>query len=352
MACTNEYDKLLPLEDLQQWVSDSTYEWLTVEDEKEAAFKKELEQQSYMNASSLFVNENEDDDPSELKVSRVQTWASSKTNPDGIGGIFHCNYQHHSDADGSQEAEEDSVEVIYILSESWHGFGDQPWAASRHVANLLADPKRCCELLQPLFDRQQQDDEDRRHPLEGVSFLELGAGSAVPSWTALRLGARVVSTDQTVANRIRCMSECVERNWRAMLATLPADDARLGYAKQARVCPHDWGKSVEETLRALHSDGSEKFNVIVGADCCYMPWFHEELLDSIEALLSEDGVAVLPFALHGNTDDEGVWGIVDTAKARGFHVETLEPQQLTPQKIGMGAKQGLVNTVRLSRLRK
>ena len=44
------------------------------------------------------------------------------------------------------------------------------------------------------------------------------------------------------------------------------------------------------------------FDVIVAADCMYMPWLHTELLDSIDLLLSDRGVALMPFALHGNTE--------------------------------------------------
>jgi hypothetical protein len=66
-------------------------------------------------------------------------------------------------------------------------------------------------------------------------------------------------------------------------------------------------------------------------------------------LMSKSGVALLPFALHGNTDDDDVWRIVDRAKEKGFMVDTLTKAQLTPQGQGMEPKQGLVHTVRLTK---
>ena len=107
--------------------------------------------------------------------------------------------------------------------------------------------------------------------------------------------------------------------------------------------------SVEQVLECLDETKEERYDVIVAADCCYMPWWHSELLDSIKMLLSDDGVALVPFALHGNTDDDDVWKIVDRAKDKGLCVEVLEPRQLTPPSKGMESKQGLVHTVRLSK---
>ena len=80
-----------------------------------------------------------------------------------------------------------------------------------------------------------------------------------------------------------------------------------------------------------------------------MPWWHKELLESIYNLLSDKGVAIIAWALHGNTDDQDVMKIVDRARDRGFVVEVLDSQQLTPPKAGMEAKQGLVHIARLTK---
>jgi predicted nicotinamide N-methyase len=131
---------------------------------------------------------------------------------------------------------------------------------------------------------------------------------------------------------------------------------RLHFAQQARACPHDWGSDVQPVLHALNHPSNNKgdettelFDVVLAADCCYMPWTHDEMLDSIYKVLSPIGVALVCFALHDNTDDSDVWRIVDRAKNRGFVVETLPSTQLTPPTTHMEAKQGLVHTVRLSK---
>ena len=96
--------------------------------------------------------------------------------------------------------------------------------------------------------------------------------------------------------------------------------------------------------------GGDLFDVVLAADCIYMPYLHGLLLDSIAALMAPTGVALLPFALHGNTADEEVWGIVELAKEKGFRVDVLEAEQLTPQCSNMNKKRGLVNMIRLKRL--
>ena len=286
--------------------------------------------------------ENEKGEQEPAKSRQVLRWSSSATNPDGISSTLQR---------ASKNDEDGAVNTIYILSDALAGFGDQVWASSRHLSNCLANDIKCREILSPMLSRpeEQQEPSNQKHPLLGASFLELGAGAGVPSWTAMHCGARVICTDQAVTDRIRCIAECVERNYREMKDDLPEEDERLVNAAKAKAYPYNWGGDIHDIAQALSEDGEERFDVIVGADCVYMPWLHTELLESIDLLLSDGGVAFLPFALHGNAKDEEVWGIVGKARDMGFKVDTLEKQQLTPQKSCMDAKQGLVHTVRLCR---
>jgi len=187
-----------------------------------------------------------------------------------------------------------------------------------------------------------------KHPLFGLAFLELGAGAGVPSLTALRCGARVVCTDQASPDRIRSIAECAERNLREMKET-GTDEEIVTMAENGRACALDWGGPIDEVLKCLDKDKREQFDVVVAADCCYMPWLQPKLLDSIYLLMADHGVALVPFALHGNAKDEDVLGIVDLAKERGFQVQMLEPKQLTPPNPGMEPKQALVQTLRLTK---
>jgi predicted nicotinamide N-methyase len=378
----------LPLSDLQDRVSSQTFKWLKTSDEEEARIKAELEDDEAANATALFgqlFNQNKEkddgyDDDDESVYNRVEEWCSSLINPDGIGGtnVYDDDdavTKHDKEEEGS--ASEGALKVKYILSESSGGHGDDLWAAARHVANMFADPIKCKELLKPLllgrkFKNEDDDNNDNNdnsdNPLLGVSFVELGAGAGVPSWTAMKCGAIVVCTDQAISNRIRCIAESAQRNLQDMKteASIESDDndndnknntnnqQAITYAEMVRACPYDWGNSIDEVVEILNENrnivqkSNRRFDVVLAADCIYMPHFHSLLLDSIKMLLSERGVALLPFALHGNTKDDNIWSIVDLAKEKGFDVEVLESQQLTPQGAFMDSKRALVNMLRLT----
>lgn len=333
-------DAPLPLSTLKRWMSEETAAWIQEGDEKQAQLEKEMEENAAYNASNLFGSKL-DEEITTNPPTRVQQWCSSAIHMDGIGG-YDPGETSTTTKEGNDD-DEHAVKLVFILSESYEGFGDTLWSSARYVANVLANPNQCREILSPLLSRRQQNDEvATQNPLLGTSFLEVGAGAGVPSWSAMHCGARVVCSDLSSTNRIRSMGECAERNFHLLQpGTLFAD--------QTRVCPHDWGTSTENVLKALNKTGEERFDVIVAADCCYMPWLFPELLDSIDGLLSDIGVCLICFALHGNTNDNDVWTIVDRSREKGFMVEVLPSTQLTPPTSHMEAKQGMVHTVRLSR---
>ena len=215
---------------------------------------------------------------------------------------------------------------------------------------MFSDPSKCHELLDGLGRINEVD----CHPLFGVRLLELGAGGGLPSWLAMKCGAQVVCTDQSIPDRIRCLAECAQRNLNDLQRDLDEENPILGHAKKVRVCPYDWGSATDEVIsnmkREVDTDDCGLFDIILAADCVYLPQCHSVLLDSIQKLLSTCGVALLPFALHGNTSDDDVWAILKLARKKGFFVEVLESVQLTPQAIGMGEKRGLVNMVRLKKI--
>jgi predicted nicotinamide N-methyase len=330
-----------PLVYLRERVTEATYAWLEEAERLEKLSNAEDEQDA-----NLFVNQDDAE-----RWARVQEWRSSTSTPDGFGG-----YIESEDA-SSQDDESDTqlVKVVYILSSAPGGHGDDLWASSRHVANQMANQESCRELLSPLWAHKDGigRENDNRHPLEGFDMLELGAGGGLPSWTAMWRGARVVCTDRSIPDRIRCLAESAERNWRS-IQNVPQNNHNSANAQRVRVCPYDWGSSTEEVVSPLQDDDDDKannklFDIIVAADCVYMPELHKELIDSIQKLLDPTGVALLPFALHGNTEDSRVWGVVDLAKQEGFHVENLGSLQLTPQAYGMEAKRALVYMLRLTK---
>ena len=347
-------DAPLPLSDLQKRVTAKTFQWLQDDEEKK---RKEMEEEAEAaNASFFGFNDTGCNREEEEKWLRVREWSSSSRTPDGIGGYnvddsenpLHQQQQLNED---DEEHDTKRIRVRYILSSAGGGHGDDLWAASRYIANLFADAEKCRELLAPVFaDGDEQDSSPPKHPLTGLNFIELGAGGGVPSWTAMWCGARVVCTDQSIPDRIRCMAESAERNRQVMSKNTYVDKDVLEHATKVRACPYDWGTSIKEVAAILDETEEEvRFDVVVAADCIYMPHFHDVLLESIHMLLSDRGVALLPFALHGNTKDDNVWGIVDKAKQKSFDVDVLESQQLTPQASGMDKKRGFVHMLRLTK---
>eukprot|EP00977_Amphora_coffeiformis_P012026 scaffold2968_cov172-Amphora_coffeaeformis.AAC.2 len=293
--------------------------------------------------------------PEPINEVRIQEWTSSLTNPDGYGG-FESRAAETTAA--TPEAKDETkanvddgandVTVKFILSgDVWQGFGNQVWAASRHLANLLADPVKCRLLLDPFLsnlpDGASSSSLDK-HPLKGICVCELGTGAGIPSWTAMRRGARVVALDQAIPGRIRAVAEGAQRNWQDLKS-----DQDGGPFHQPMVFPYDWGNPVEDISALLQQQGGQdQFDVLVAADCLFMPWFHSEILESIDLLLSNRGVAILTFPLHGNVEDEQIWSFVDQANEKGYTTDQpFPPFQLTPQSADMHLRQALVYTLRL-----
>mmetsp|Transcript_9315 Transcript_9315/g.13850 ORF Transcript_9315/g.13850 Transcript_9315/m.13850 type:complete len:374 (-) Transcript_9315:354-1475(-) len=367
-------DEPLALSELGDRISKKTFVWLQSADEEEAKRNAELQDDEAISYATVLFQQSADDD-SEEKYERVQEWCSSLTNPDGIGGtnVYDDGEEDEEAVHSNAEVGGSALSVKYILSEASGGHGDDLWAAARHIANLFADPVKCKKLLSPLFHTATSENHEERqnsstcsrnnaerHPLLGKAVIELGAGAGVPSWIAMKCGARVVSTDQSIPNRIRCMAECAQRNLYEMKMTCENNNNSQGQealhnAEKVKVCPYDWGNSIDEIIETFNDHGKNGndtdscFDVVIAADCIYMPHCHSLLLDSIKLLLrKKTGVALLPFALHGNTKDEYVWSIVDLAKEKGFEVAVLEPQQLTPQGAFMESKRALVNMLQLT----
>lgn len=344
-------DEPLPLNEIKDRISDQTYEWLRQAELREEIDRLHLAEESPM--VHIFRKDGScSDEDDEHRESRVQTWTSSRRSADGFGGFDtdrNINFRvgedsHQDDAPGLASS---CITVQYVLSPVAGGHGDSIWAASRHIANQFAVPEKCRQILSPLLTDVEHIKADVQHPLFGLNVLELGAGGGLPSWVAMWCGANVVCTDQAIAPRIRCLAESAERNLRAIIAT---GEHNNKYVPEVRVSPYNWGESTDQVTFVLDKDRTTmRFEIILAADCIYIPDYHWPLLVSIDMLLSQHGVALLPFALHGNTSDEKVWSILDLAKGMGFKVEKLEPLQLTPQSSNMDAKRGFVHTIRLTR---
>ena len=387
----------LPLQELQAWVTSETLTWLEQGDIQAAAFQAELEAEGVDQLIDLFANhktnESDNDDNDDVSdrsdadfegyYGRIRVWKSSSNNKNGVGERYDDDNHHHSplasdDDEGEESNDEDpnansnSIRIVYIISESWEGYGDLLWASARHLANQFANPDQCRELLlgpRRWLEGQQQQQEQQfeasaspalHHPLVNKRVLELGAGCGVPSLMAIKCGARVVCTDLDDTNRIRSLAEAMQRNWQELC--VPTPGRRLSSLQKqhqimvqnnaplARVCPFRWGKDSQPVLKCLNPQMEERFDVVCATDCLFMPWLHYDLLQSIEELMAVDGVAIMAFCIHESfSKDQEVWPFCDKAEEKGFDVDILPPVQLTPPRKGMDAKQGLVHVLRLTR---
>ena len=99
--------------------------------------KWKVQQQAEAAGASLFDHFVSDEEKE--KYYRVQEWCSNTQIADGNGG--YCN------RDEKDQIEDGALKIKYILSESAGGHGDDLWAASRHISNLLAQKEKCSELL-------------------------------------------------------------------------------------------------------------------------------------------------------------------------------------------------------------
>lgn len=111
--------------------------------------------------------------------------------------------------------------------------------------------------------------------------LELGAGAALPSVVASKLGARfVVSTDYPAKDIIENIDRVFVHN------NIRENYAAVGYI---------WGK--DENVLQENTSGKSGFDLLILADLLWKDTYdcHEELVTCIDRLLSADGIAVVAF---------------------------------------------------------
>ncbi|KAL6067751.1 Protein N-terminal and lysine N-methyltransferase efm7 [Balamuthia mandrillaris] len=129
-------------------------------------------------------------------------------------------------------------------------------------------------------------------PLENKFVLELGAGAALPSLVALKLGAQVVVTDYPDED----LMENIEFNVKANTS----EEER----KRIKITGHLWGSSVLPLLSA-DTGSSEaaaeprKFDVVILSDLIFNHSQHQQLLQTCnEALREEGGQVFVSFSHH------------------------------------------------------
>ena len=137
--------------------------------------------------------------------------------------------------------------------------------------------------------------------VKGQRVLELGAGTGLAGIVASLMGAQsVVVSDYPAPEVLANIKENVERN---VTSRTEQDGVR-----DIRVQGHQWGNFSDEFC----SSQNESFDILLVADCLWMPWQHLSLLESIRWFLAEDGRAWVVAGFHTGRE-----------KMRGFYEESL-----------------------------
>ncbi|KAG5981155.1 hypothetical protein E4U55_003242 [Claviceps digitariae] len=121
--------------------------------------------------------------------------------------------------------------------------------------------------------------------VKGKSFLELGAGTALPSIMAGLVGAsRVVVTDYPAPAVLQTLERNITRNIQADLSP-PSSRHAVTPPSCVSVQGHTWG---DVAASSFCQTNRHAFDRVVAADCLWMPWQHENLHKSIDHFLRQD----------------------------------------------------------------
>ena len=130
----NNSNAPLALQELRSWLLPTALEWIQQAEEREAAWLIANETELEANGADLFANDgSEDDEKDDPYKYRVRAWCTSRTNPDGIFQEDWERPSQRSNPNNNDKEEDDNeeaggVRIIYMLSESWQGYGDIVWA--------------------------------------------------------------------------------------------------------------------------------------------------------------------------------------------------------------------------------
>ena len=157
--------------------------------------------------------------------------------------------------------------------------------------------------------------------IAGLSTIELGAGTALPSIMAGLLGARrVVVTDYPAPAVLKTLRDNVAHAMQPKFAP----SGRLAVEEGVVVEGHGWG-DLDGSSMPLVPENKGAFDRVLAADCLWMPWQHENLRRSVGWFLGE-GEGARAWVVAGfHTGRENVGGFFEREALEevGLEVEHL-----------------------------
>ena len=205
-----------------------------------------------------------------------------------------------------------------------HLFSHYLWNSSLLLAELI----EAGTLGLPSWDKDCGDEckEVARPPVsvfdvKGLSTIELGAGTALPSIMAGLLGARrVVVTDYPSPPVLKTLRDNVKGAVRGKFA--PSGRFNV---KEVVVEGHKWGELEGEEATPLPRENKHAFDRVFAADCLWMPWQHDNLRRSVAWFLGEgeDARAWVVAAFHTGRGNMAPFFDKEALETVGLEVEHI-----------------------------
>lgn len=153
--------------------------------------------------------------------------------------------------------------------------------------------------------------------VKGKKVLELGAGTGLSGLVAAKSGAEsVIITDYPAPEVVANIKKNIEENL--------SEGMRIGKEGSPATClveGHEWGKLLKDDSFVQGHKGS--FDIILVADCLWMPWQHKALMRSIAWFLNPGGKAWVVSGFHtGREKMAGFYG-AKLLVEQGLEVESI-----------------------------